>query len=170
LVSSFKQVAVDQASAQLRHFDLKQTTAEIIATMMNQVRHAEHQLVVDIPEKITMHSYPGPYGQVLINLLQNAMLHAFDGRKHGQMTISAQRLGNDQVQITFKDNGVGIPEDFLHRIFEPFFTTKLGHGGSGLGLNVTYNIVTSLLGGQIFVESVMGEGTTFRLELPLNVT
>lgn len=169
LVSSFKQVAVDQASAQLRHFDLKQTTAEIIATMMNQVRHAEHQLVVDIPEKITMHSYPGPYGQVLINLLQNAMLHAFDGRKHGQMTISAQRLGNDQVQITFKDNGVGIPEDFLHRIFEPFFTTKLGHGGSGLGLNVTYNIVTSLLGGQIFVESVMGEGTTFRLELPLNV-
>jgi len=169
LVSSFKQVAVDQASAQARSFDLKQTTVEIIATMMNQVRHAEHELMIDIPEKIEMHSYPGPYGQVLINLLQNAMLHAFEGRKHGIMTISAHRLSGDLVQISFKDNGIGIQEEYLHRIFEPFFTTKLGHGGSGLGLNVTYNIVTSLLGGQIFVESVIGEGTVFRLELPVNV-
>jgi ligand-binding sensor domain-containing protein/signal transduction histidine kinase len=169
LVSSFKQVSVDQASAQARCFDLKQTTVEIIATMMNQVRHAEHELIIDIPEEIEMHSYPGPYGQVLINLLQNAMLHAFETRKHGIMTISAHRLSNDLVQISFRDNGIGIKEEYLHRIFEPFFTTKLGHGGSGLGLNVTYNIVTSLLGGQIFVESVIGEGTVFRLELPINV-
>ncbi|MFZ6818934.1 sensor histidine kinase [Undibacterium sp. Ji22W] len=169
LVSSFKQVAVDQASAQARTFNLKITTTEIIATMMNQVRLSEHQLQIDIPEDIEMHSYPGPYGQVLINLLQNAILHGFEGRTQGQMKISAQVIATDRVQIKFEDNGVGIKADNLHRIFEPFFTTKLGHGGSGLGLNVTYNIVTSLLGGHIRVESVIGEGTVFTMELPLNV-
>ncbi len=169
LVSSFKQVAVDQASAQARVFDLKKTTTEIIATMMNQVRQSEHQLLIDIPDHIAMHSYPGSYGQVLINLLQNAMLHGFEGRKHGVMKISACLLTPERVQIKFEDNGVGIKEENLNRIFEPFFTTKLGHGGSGLGLNVTYNIVTSLLGGQIRVDSVIGQGTVFTLELPVNV-
>ncbi|MBC3873614.1 sensor histidine kinase [Undibacterium flavidum] len=169
LVSSFKQVAVDQASAQARSFNLKKTTTEIVATMMNQVRLAEHQLDIDILENIEMHSYPGPYGQVLINLLQNAILHGFESRKQGKMTISAQLITNDRVQIKFEDNGVGIKTANLHRIFEPFFTTKLGHGGSGLGLNVTYNIVTSLLGGHIRVDSEMGVGTVFTMELPLNV-
>lgn len=169
LVSSFKQVAVDQASAQARSFNLKKTTAEIIATMMNQVRLSEHQLQIDIPDNIDMYSYPGPYGQVLINLLQNSILHGFEGRKNGLMKISAQLISSDRVQIKFEDNGVGIRDENLHRIFEPFFTTKLGHGGSGLGLNVTYNIVSSLLGGHIRVESVIGEGTIFTMELPLNV-
>ena len=54
----------------------------------------------------------------------------------------------------------------MSRIFDPFFTTKLGQGGSGLGLSISYNIVTSLLGGQISVHSAPG-GTTFTLELPL---
>ncbi|MBR7800542.1 sensor histidine kinase [Undibacterium fentianense] len=169
LVSSFKQVAVDQASAQNRQFNLKKTTTEIIATMMNQVRLAEHQLHINIPEQIDMHSYPGPYGQVLINLLQNALLHGFDGRKQGLIQISASMLTPERVQIRFEDNGVGIKEDNLHRIFEPFFTTKLGHGGSGLGLNVTYNIITSLLGGSIRVESEVGVGTSFFLELPITI-
>nr|WP_315477437.1 two-component regulator propeller domain-containing protein [uncultured Undibacterium sp.] len=167
LVSSFKQVAVDQASAQSRPFNLYKTTQEIVATMMNQVRQADHQLVIDIPLHLEMHSYPGPYGQVLINLLQNALLHGFDGTKNGLMRISATELG-DKVQICFEDNGKGISQAHIGRIFEPFFTTKLGHGGSGLGLNVTYNIVTSLLGGQIKVDSVIGHGTVFTLELPIH--
>jgi ligand-binding sensor domain-containing protein/signal transduction histidine kinase len=168
LVSSFKQVAVDQASAQARAFNLYRTTQEIVATMMNQVRLADHALIIDIPLHVEMHSYPGPYGQVLINLLQNAILHGFEGVKNGHMRISASELTGDRIQIRFEDNGKGIPEEHIGKIFEPFFTTKLGHGGSGLGLNVTYNIVTSLLGGQIKVDSVVGHGTVFTLELPLH--
>jgi signal transduction histidine kinase len=103
----------------------------------------------------------------LINLLQNALLHGFDGTKNGLMRVSAAELG-DKVQICFEDNGKGIPPAHIGRIFEPFFTTKLGHGGSGLGLNVTYNIVTSLLGGQIKVDSVIGHGTVFTLLLPIH--
>lgn len=168
LVSSFKQVAVDQASAQARRFDLLQTTEEIAATIMNQVRQAGHHLVIDIPAKIELNSYPGSYGQVIINLIQNAMVHGFDGRRDGTMRISAQRLGHDKVQIIVEDNGKGIPEENINRIFEPFFTTKLGQGGSGLGLHITYNIVTSLLAGQISVESSIIQGTRFVLELALD--
>ncbi|MBY0574419.1 MAG: GAF domain-containing protein [Undibacterium sp.] len=167
LVSSFKQVAVDQTSAQRRDFNLCVTTKEVVATMMNQVRQANHELLIDMPHDIQMSSYPGPLGQVLVNFLQNAMLHAFEGRQGGVMRITAKAHGNDRVQIRFEDNGTGISEDNIGRIFEPFFTTKLGHGGSGLGLNVTYNIVSSLLGGHIRVESVVDEGTSFILDLPL---
>lgn len=168
LVSSFKQVAVDQASAQARRFDLLQTTEEIAATIMNQVRQAGHHLVIAIPAKIELNSYPGSYGQVIINLIQNAMVHGFEGRRDGTITISAQRLGSDKVYIVVEDNGKGIPDENINRIFEPFFTTKLGQGGSGLGLHITYNIVTSLLAGQISVESTSGVGTRFVLELALD--
>ncbi|MEG0883492.1 MAG: ATP-binding protein, partial [Janthinobacterium sp.] len=71
-----------------------------------------------------------------------------------------------RVRIVFEDNGGGIAEQHLSRIFDPFFTTKLGQGGSGLGLSISYNIVTALLGGTIQVTSSPA-GTRFTLDLPL---
>ncbi|MES2299198.1 MAG: two-component regulator propeller domain-containing protein [Pseudomonadota bacterium] len=169
LVNSFKQVAVDQASAQRRVFNLETASHEVIATMMNQVRKGGHTLDVEVPSDIEMDSFPGPYGQVVINFINNALLHAFDG-SGGHMNLIARRLPGERVQIEFHDDGCGIPPEFLPRIFDPFFTTKLGQGGSGLGLNITYNIVTSLLGGHIRVESRVGAGTSFILDLPLTAS
>jgi ligand-binding sensor domain-containing protein/signal transduction histidine kinase len=170
LINSFKQVAVDQTSAKRRRFNLLQATQEIVATMINQLRKAGHTLELEIPPDIEMDSYPGPYSQVIINFIANVLLHAFDLNSTGKITLSADLLGPDTVQIRFHDNGMGIPPEDISRIFEPFFTTKFGQGGSGLGLNISYNIVTSLLEGQIRVESVVGQGTTFILELPLSVS
>jgi len=65
------------------------------------------------------------------------------------------------------DDGVGIPPDHMDRIFDPFFTTRLGQGGSGLGLNIVYNIVTGMLGGRVRVDSKPGEGAAFIVPLPL---
>jgi signal transduction histidine kinase len=169
LVNSFKQVAVDQASAQHRSFDLAQASAEIAATMMNQVRLAGHCLTLAVPAGIIMDSYPGPLGQVLINFISNALLHGFSA-PGGQMQLAASTLEPGRVQIVFSDNGAGIPPEHLPRIFDPFFTTRMGQGGSGLGLNITYNIVTSLLDGAIRVDSPAGGGTTFTLDLPLKVS
>jgi signal transduction histidine kinase len=169
LVNSFKQVAVDQASAQRRPFNLEQATHEIVATMMNQVRKAGHTLEMTVPPQLEMDSFPGPYGQVLINLINNALLHAFEGRSGGAITIAATAPVPGRVQISFHDDGIGIAPEHQARIFDPFFTTKMGQGGSGLGLNITYNIVTSLLQGQIRVES-SARGTTFVMDLPLQVT
>lgn len=165
LVSSFRQVSVDQASAQRRRFDLAQACHEIVATLMNTVRLAEHRLLLDVPAGIVMDGFPGPLGQVLINFVNNAMLHAFEG-PGGTMTIGAA-LHDGRVTISFRDDGRGIEAAHLGRIFDPFFTTRMGQGGTGLGLNIVYNIVTSLLGGTIRVESTPGAGTLFVLDLPL---
>ena len=170
LVNSFKQVAVDQASAKRRDFNLHQASQEIVTTMKNQIRKAGHQIELEMPDDIAMDSFPGPYGQVVINLINNALLHAFEGRSGGEIRLWAVRLGPDRVRIVFQDNGKGIAIEHQARIFDPFFTTKLGQGGNGLGLSITYNIVTSLLDGTIRVDSVVGVGTRFTMDLPLTAS
>ncbi|MES2162508.1 MAG: two-component regulator propeller domain-containing protein [Pseudomonadota bacterium] len=170
LVNSFKQVAVDQASAKRRHFNLHQASQEIVTTMKNQIRKAGHQVELEMPDDIQMDSFPGPYGQVIINLINNALLHAFEGRSGGVIKLWAVRLGPDHVRIVFQDDGRGIQLEHQARIFDPFFTTKLGQGGNGLGLSITYNIVTSLLDGTIRVDSALDVGTRFTLDLPLKAT
>lgn len=170
LVSSFKQVAVDRTTAQRRRFELQQTCHEITSTMMNQIKISGHQLTLDVPPDIWLESYPGPLGQVITNLINNAMLHAFENRESGTMHLSAQLLPQERVEIRFQDNGVGISEHNLHHIFDPFFTTKMGQGGTGLGLSISFNIVTSLLGGQLSVTSTLEKGSCFLLELPLHTT
>lgn len=167
LVNSFKQVAMDRTTAHRRRFDLHQTSKAILATVMSQIRLAGHTFELDIPDHIIMEGYPGPYGQVIINLINNALLHAFEGRKGGKMQLSARCEGVDWVKIRFEDNGVGISEQYLSQIFDPFFTTKMGQGGSGLGLYMSYKIVTSLLNGRIDVCSQATEGACFTLSLPL---
>lgn len=170
LLSSFKQVSVDQASQQRRNFNLLQTSHEIVRTLQNRIQKNGHSLQLEIPPDIQMHSFPGPYGQVISNFINNSLLHAFAGRERGEMHLSAQTLADDQVQIVFSDNGQGISAEHLRRIFDPFFTTKLGHGGSGLGLSIVHNIVTDLLGGTIQVASTYGKGTQITLTLPMQST
>jgi signal transduction histidine kinase len=169
LINSFKEIAVNRTSAQRRSFNLQQTSHEIVATMMSQIRQASHSIELDMPDNIVLNSYPGPLGQVITNLINNALLHGFDNREHGKMWLTASQPVSGRVEIVFRDNGVGIDELHLNRIFDPFFTTKLGQGGSGLGLNICYNVITSLLNGQISVHSTIGGGTRFVLDLPLSV-
>ncbi|MBK7001295.1 MAG: HAMP domain-containing protein [Rhodoferax sp.] len=172
LITSFKQVAVDQTSANRRSFDLRTTIAEILMTLGPTLRKSSHKVEHQIPPDILMTSYPGPLGQIITNLVHNALLHAFEGRINGLITIVATTTnpspGTDGwVEITVRDNGAGIPAEHLSKVFDPFFTTKFGKGGSGLGLNIVYNLATTILGGRVRVESTLGQGTCFVLELPL---
>ncbi|HTD02276.1 tetratricopeptide repeat-containing sensor histidine kinase [Undibacterium sp.] len=167
LVNSFKQVAVDQATEHRRIFDLQQTLKDIVAPVMNRIALAEHTIKLQVPANIGMDSYPGPLGQVIGNLINNAILHGFDGASHGLMVLSAQLTDAETVQIRFVDNGKGISAENLKRVFDPFFTTKLGQGGSGLGLSISYNIITSILGGAIQVDSKPGQGVCILIDLPL---
>jgi ligand-binding sensor domain-containing protein/signal transduction histidine kinase len=166
LVNSFKQVSVDQASAQRRRFDLAQACHELAATMMNRVRRDGHTLELQVPDGIGMDGYPGALGQVLINFVNNALLHAFDA-PGGRMVLAASTPEPGRARIEFTDNGRGIAPEHAARIFDPFFTTRMGQGGTGLGLNIAYNLVTTLLGGAIRVESTPGRGAAFILDLPL---
>lgn len=169
LIHSFKQVAVDQSSDRRREFDLRTTCDEIAATMAPVLRKTPHRLLIDIPEGIRMNSYPGPLGQIIGNFVNNALLHAFGEVTAGEMRLSAEPVDNTGfVRIRFADNGCGMPADVLKRIFDPFFTTRLGQGGSGLGLNIAYNLATRILGGDIDATSTPGRGTCFTLIVPNN--
>ncbi|HLO92860.1 MAG TPA: GAF domain-containing sensor histidine kinase, partial [Burkholderiaceae bacterium] len=167
LVASFKQVAVDRTSEQRRVFDLALTVTDIVATMMGVVRKAGHRVEIDIPPDLEIDAYPGPLGQVLSNFINNALLHAFEGSsREGVMSIRARATDPGWVELEFADDGLGIAPELLHRVFEPFFTTKLGRGGTGLGLSISYNIVEQLFGGHLSVQSSLGQGTRFILDLP----
>jgi len=167
LVSSFKQIAVDRASSQRRHFLLRQFVAELMLPLSATLKGSGHALQQDIAASLALDSYPGPLGQVLSNLFENCLRHAFEGRSNGVIRISARASDDGQsVLLAVSDNGAGIAATDLARIYDPFFTTKLGSGGSGLGLHVAHNIVTGVLGGQISASSD-GHGTTFTLLLPV---
>ncbi|MGV7208847.1 ATP-binding protein [Oxalobacteraceae bacterium A2-2] len=167
LVASFKQVAVDRTSSQSRSFLLSDLVNEILLVLAPTFRKSGHTVRQEIAADIEMHSFPGPLGQVLINLINNGLTHAFERRGAGEIVLSARHAGPGQVTLTVSDNGDGIAPEHLGRIYDPFFTTKLGRGGSGLGLNIVYNIVYGVLRGRIEVESTLGAGTRFVLTLPL---
>ncbi len=169
LVSSFKQVAVDQISVNRRVFRLKEMLNEILLTMGPSLRKTTHVVACEIPDDITLDSYPGPLGQIITNLINNALVHAFEGRQSGKIVITAVLTQPGWVDITVQDDGQGIPISHLDKVFDPFFTTKLGKGGSGLGLNIVYKLVTTSLSGRIQVTSPPGQGACFTLSLPLRV-
>lgn len=165
LLADFRQVAVDQASEQRRSFDLAHAVNEILRTMSPSLKRQTHRVVVNIPDGIAMDSLPGPLGQVVINLVNNAYLHAFEGRDDGVLTIEGRQEG-DEVLISFVDNGVGMAPEHLVKLFKPFFSTKIGKGGTGLGMAIVRNLVNKTLGGRITVSSTLEEGTRFDVVLP----
>jgi signal transduction histidine kinase len=167
LIASFKQVAVDRTSAQRRRFMLVDVVTETVMLLSPTLKNTPYEVRHGIDRSIELDSFPGPLGQIITNLINNAVLHGFEGRHTGCIHITADTTPSGMLELTVADNGVGIPEAHVQRIFDPFFTTKLGAGGSGLGLYVCYNIATTVLNGTIQVSSVPGEGTRFVLTLPL---
>ena len=168
LVTSFKQVAADQTSSERRSFDLRTVVDAILITLRPTLKRTPHQIIPEIPEGLFLDSYPGPLEQVLVNLINNAVIHAFAENQAGLIRITAGRINDGRVSINVIDNGKGIPADAIDRIFNPFFTTQKGKGGTGLGLHIAYNIVASILGGTLAVFSTEGQGCTFEIAIPKN--
>jgi signal transduction histidine kinase len=105
--------------------------------------------------------------QVVINLVNNALYAMPEGGRLVVETAEQERYGRKWLTLTVRDTGIGIPPENLERIFEPFFTTRGDRGGTGLGLSVTYGIVTDHAG-MIEVESKLKSGSTFIVWLPLD--
>ncbi|WP_170174867.1 ATP-binding protein [Undibacterium parvum] len=168
LVSSFKAVAVDRSSSQRREFLLSDIIDEIILSTTPMFRTSKAILSCELDPSIRMDSFPGPLGQVLTNLLNNALIHGIKSGVGQAITVRTSLIDSEHLLLSVRDDGAGIPPENLGKIFDPFFTTTLGKGGSGLGLNIVYNLVSGLLGGQIQVYSKIGEGSEFLISLPLH--
>lgn len=166
LVNSFKQVAVDRTSAQRRCFDMLEMLNETRMTLSPTLKKTPYLVEVDCPTDVMLDSYPGPLGQVITNLINNAIVHGFDGREFGTITIVCRKDEAETLRLIVEDDGKGIAEENINRIFDPFFTTKLGEGGNGLGMHILHNIVTGMMGGQVVVESKVNVGTKFTITMP----
>jgi PAS domain S-box-containing protein len=131
----------------------------LVEPMLKAARISVHsQLKSSLP---AVYGNSGKLQQVIMNLIMNARDAMPRG---GELTITTESE-NSTVHVEVSDNGMGIPAEHLNKIFDPFFTTKATSRGTGLGLAVTYGIIQEH-SGSIQVDSVVGRGTTFRLEFP----
>lgn len=169
LVQSFRQVAADQASDQPRRFDVRDWLSDLLTSLGPVLRKSAHDVSVECRSGLIVETYPGALGQVISNLVINAVGHGFGDRQGGRIRIIVGEPQPGLLRIDFADDGKGIPPANLGKVFDPFFTTGRSSGNTGLGLHIVYNLVTSKLRGRIDVESELGKGTRFVIEVPVDV-
>ncbi|WP_454690110.1 sensor histidine kinase [Achromobacter aloeverae] len=170
IVRRFKQVAVDRTSMERRSFVLDEVVLDADPRLRKWPYPGQIELRLELEPGLFMDSYPGPLEQVIGNLLNNALAHAFDNAQGaGTLRIQAHGEARDDVVVRVIDDGAGIDAADLPHIFDPFYTTNRRHGGTGLGLHIVAQMVNEVLGGRIDVQSRRGgerHGTTFTLVLP----
>ena len=166
LVRSFKQVAVDQSSDNIRNFNLCKYVGEILLSLQPKLKGRKVAVAVDCPADLEVNSFPGAVSQILTNMVVNSLVHGFERDQPGNITIRARIEDDDMVAFEYGDDGAGMDADTLAKLFDPFFTTKRGSGGSGLGGHILYNLVTGALGGSLRVESSPGKGLQYHLRFP----
>lgn len=167
LVRSFKQVSVDQSSSQSRVFNIAEYIEEILTSIHHVIKHTQIIIEVECEPTLSINGCPGTFSQIISNLVLNASIHAFPD-KQGVITIKANEQG-EHLNLMVMDDGIGIEQENLSKIFEPFYTTNRDNGGSGLGLNIVYNIVTNQLNGSINCASELGQGTVFSISFPVEL-
>lgn len=165
-IKSFKQVAVDQASQEMRIFNLKEYIEESLISLQPVLKKTKHIINVTGDDNLVIESMPGALSQIITNFVMNSLNHAFLDIESGKMDINVEKDENDII-LRFADDGIGMDAETKEKIFEPFFTTKRGAGGSGLGMHIVYNIVTQSLKGAIHCESFPGKGTIFIIRWPV---
>lgn len=165
LVRDFKQTAVDQVSESRSQFSIHQVLHALIASLHPETRKVPVIPKIEGDETITMNSLPGVLTQIVSNLVMNSINHAFAQQPNPEITIRFYQQ-QDNIILEYLDNGCGVAPALHHKIFEPFYTTKRGQGGSGLGLNLVFNLMKQKLNGQLLFESEIGQGVHYTFTLP----
>jgi PAS domain S-box-containing protein len=167
LVAGFKQIAIDHASLERREFSLTELLSDLAAPLRVAGKGARVTVELALAPDLAMDSYPGPVSQVVTELFENCLAHAFPEGRGGMVRIGAAARTPDLLAITVEDDGAGMAPEVQAHAYDPFYTTRLGAGRSGLGLHVAHNIVTNILGGRIELRSAPGQGASFTLLLPV---
>jgi signal transduction histidine kinase len=166
LVGSFKRTSIDQSIEDLSFYSLNDTIVDVLTNMRIKIKNSSIKTVFDNHENISLYGNPGDIFQVISNLFENSVLHGFeDGKLKGEIRIVVQREKKD-ILIHYSDTGKGMSAEIIEHIFEPFYTTMRARGGTGLGMYICHNIVTSRLKGTINCTSTQGKGTNFLITFP----
>ena len=166
LIGSFKNVALDQSEMECRDFSLAVLLNDLVEIIRNSNAEGSLEVSLKCAEDLSLHGYPGGLSQIVLQLANNAILHGTKGGQKLHFQIYAERSSDDRILMKFVDDGMGMSEKTLSRIFDPFFTSKLGAGGTGLGMYVVHQLVTTLMKGLIQVSSIKGSGATVEITLP----
>ncbi len=169
LLQSFKQVAADQITEEAREINVTSYLEEIMCTLASEMKSRKVTCQFSGNNGLTISTIPGALAQVFTNLVTNSVRHGFEKTHSGNISIEVIDE-NDSVCIIYKDNGQGIKPEDLNKVFKPFFTTKRNKGGTGLGMNIVYNIINQKLGGNIQLSSDYGAGVAFKICLPKTIT
>jgi len=168
LIRGFKSVAVEQHTDPELNINLAQHVNDVVNTVKTLFKQKRYNINLTVDEQINLVTYPSAWNQILTNFMTNSHVHGFEDRVEGEITISFTE-SDDYLTLLYSDDGVGLADDIKKRIFDPFVTTKRGQGGSGLGMNIVYNLVNTKLGGTIkCLES--DTGCSFQVKVPLNHT
>jgi signal transduction histidine kinase len=165
LVRSFKQVAVDQSSGDIRSFNLGAYLNEVLLSLQPKLKGRPVKVGIECAKDLVLESYPGAVSQIVTNMVMNSLVHGFEEGQAGCIGIRAA-LDDGMVTFEYSDDGMGMDQDTLGKLFDPFFTTKRGNGGSGLGAHILFNLATGALGGTVRVESAPGKGLQYYLKFP----
>lgn len=166
LVKSFKNISIDQHLEDRREFLLQEYIDDLILSLQNPIKSKNILVNNTIDSNIHMNSYSGIFSQIFSNFILNSVLHGFKEESENKIEIYA-KVG-EKLTISYRDNGSGITDEVQKKIYDPFFTTKRGQGGSGLGMNIVYNLVTQKLGGSINVVRVEPHGLGFDIILDIS--
>lgn len=150
-------------TGEMKYTDIHMSLDDSIALLGNQIRYKSIHIIKDYEETGQVYLNPIEINQVFVNLLTNA-IQSING--NGKIALQTRLLG-EQVKISVKDNGCGIPHDLQEKIFDPFFTTRDTGEGTGLGLAIVYSVVKKH-NGKVEVNSQPAEGTEFVIYLPKN--
>lgn len=168
LITAFKQVAVDQSSEVDRTVRVVDFMNDVLLAIRPRLRDPEaFPIHIHCDPQLVIETKPGPLNQILSHLIINSMIHGFDERSHGNIHIHFELDDQQQLELTYQDDGVGVPAEIRRRIFDPFVTTKRGSGGSGLGMHLVYNLVTQVLRGAIHFFSEVEQGVEFSIRFPV---
>ncbi|WP_422993140.1 ATP-binding protein [Undibacterium sp. Di24W] len=167
IVGSFKQLAIDQTSEMRRIFFVDVVITDVLATLRPLINPTPISLETDIASNIEMDSFPGPLGQIIVNIVQNALVHGFEGRETGSLILKCKLVDQGWIQLVCQDDGNGMTKEVVDHVYDAFFTTKFGRGGSGLGMQIVHTLVTRLLGGKIQIHSAPNQGTRVEIILPV---
>jgi PAS domain S-box-containing protein len=165
LISSFKQVAVDQSSGHSREFEIKHYIKDVLLSLHPVLKNTPIQVELDCPEGLIINSYAGAIAQILTNFIMNSLKHGYESNQKGILLIRIRLLDDDMIELIYADNGKGIPNEIQSKVFDPFFTTQRGNGGTGLGLHIVYNLIIYTLNGSLELQS-SESGTTFLVKFP----
>ena len=170
LITSFKQTSADQTSQEKRTFNMHKVISDTMKTLHPELKKTRIKVYIDCSEHLSVSSYPGAVSQVITCFVMNSIIHGFENNNEGgEIHIDVKDKEDGNILIIYSDDGKGIPKNILKSVFDPFVTTKRGQGGTGLGLNVAFNVVNKVLRGDIDCESLPGKGATFSISMPIDL-